>query len=168
MLANVSESNQIGLNSAYKNYKPISDAVAPAGNPYAANSWEDPVGGHSYNNDEVGVVLPAVIPLGSIRGSASSYAASPSSYTPDLELSESIEDPALAEDLDIKTVFNPNDLTSSTGEYDGEYEYYDDEYEYYYVDEDEFSEDNIDTMPEMIDLRGSQPLVVDNYAGRRR
>ena len=33
--------------------------------------------------------------------------------------------------------------------------------EYYYEEDD-------DIMPEMIDLRGSQPLVVDNYASRRR
>merc|ERR1712029_736858 len=115
----------------------------------------------SYDNDEVGVVLPAVIPVDSLRGSASSYAASP---TPDLELSESSENLALADDLDLRTVFNPNDLTSynnDNGEYSDEYEYYDDEYEYYYDDDE-------DIMPEMIDLRGSQPLVVDNYAGRKR
>jgi hypothetical protein len=104
-----------------------------------------------------------------VRGSASSYAGGPA---PDLELSESSENIALAErDLDLRTVFNPNDLTSynndltgysnENSEYSDEYEYYDDEYEYYYEDDD-------DIMPEMIDLRGSQPLVVDNYAGRRR
>ena len=150
--------------SSYKTYKPVSISggpVAPASNPYAAYSWKDPVGDHSYNNDEVGVVLPAVIPIDSVRGSASSYAGGPA---PDLELSESSENLA-------RTVFNPNDLTgynndltgysNDNSEYSDEYEYYDDEYEYYYEEDD-------DIMPEMIDLRGSQPLVVDNYAGRRR
>ena len=158
--------------SSYKTYKPVSISggpVAPASNPYAAFSWKDPVGDHSYNNDEVGVVLPAVIPIDSVRGSASSYAGGP---VPDLELSESSENLALAErDLDLRTVFNPNDLTgynndltgysNDNSEYSDEYEYYDDEYEYYYEEDD-------DIMPEMIDLRGSQPLVVDNYASRRR
>ena len=89
--------------SSYKTYKPISISggpVAPASNPYAAFSWKDPVGDHSYNNDEVGVVLPAVIPIDSVRGSASSYAGGP---VPDLELSESSENLALAErDLDLR------------------------------------------------------------------
>ena len=150
--------------SSYKTYKPVSISggpVAPVSNPYGAYSWKDPVGDHSYNNDEVGVVLPAVIPIDSVRGSASSYAGGPA---PDLELSESSENLA-------RTVFNPNDLTgynndltgysNDNSEYSDEYEYYDDEYEYYYEEDD-------DIMPEMIDLRGSQPLVVDNYAGRRR
>ena len=67
---------------------------------------------------------------------------------------------------DLNTIFNPNDL-SGYGEVtndnaaDDEY-YYDEESDEYYYDYD------IDQQPEMIDLRGSQPLVIDNYSGKRR
>ena len=67
---------------------------------------------------------------------------------------------------DLNTIFNPNDLSgygdvTSDNAADDEY-YYDEESDEYYYDYD------IDQQPEMIDLRGSQPLVIDNYSGKRR
>jgi len=71
---------------------------------------------------------------------------------------------------DLNTIFNPNDLSGygSTKDQDVTSDNADDEY-YYAEDDDEYYYDyDIDQQPEMIDLRGSQPLVIDNYSGKRR
>ena len=130
----------------------------------------------------MGEVLPSVSSAFSsdVRGLASSYAVNAEDTIVDnLELSDTVESfgAEANSDLDIRTVFNPQDLAGYTNTIivkpDGtqsayipdnsEDEYYDDEYEYYY---DDYEEDQ--AANEMIDLRGNVPLVVDNYNGRRR
>ena len=75
------ESLPTGSSSAtYKTFSPVSGpgAVAPHANPYAEHEWEDPITHEKFRSSEVGVVLPAVIPLEErdgravFRGSASS------------------------------------------------------------------------------------------------
>ena len=73
------------------------------------------------------------------------------------------------DDEDLSTVFNPNDLSGYGGDQEHAVpEEHGEDDDYYY--DGEYYEDNydIDQQPEMIDLRGTQPLVIDNYSGKRR
>ena len=117
-----------------------------------------------------------------VRGLASGYVPNDDDeyYDDDDSYDETYDDNYVADDggdltsrgqSDLNTIFNPNDLSgygstkdqdvTSDNNADDEYYYAEDDDEYYY-------DYDIDQQPEMIDLRGSQPLVIDNYSGKRR
>ena len=151
------------------------DIVAPAVNPYSIyatkakhHNSEDSFKEDVSNFGGLGSVLPSVNSiLGDedvdIRGAASGYS------VPDEESQEyyasyddaNYDEAQYGDDEDLSTVFNPNDLSGYGKQEQAVPEDY--EYEYYYDDD-----YDIDQMPEMIDLRGTQPLVIDNYSGKRR
>ena len=117
---------------------------------------------------------------GEVRGAASGYVSDEDESVEDI-IDLRTEDDYLSDedyyydeelygdDEDLSTVFNPNDLSGYGGDQEHAVpEDHGEDDDYYY--DGEYYEDNydIDQQPEMIDLRGTQPLVIDNYSGKRR
>ena len=136
--------------------------------------------------DGLGSVLPSVESItgeedGEVRGAASGYVSDEDESVEDI-IDLRTEDDYLSDedyyydeelygdDEDLSTVFNPNDLSGYGGDQEHAVpeDHGEDDDDYYY--DGEYYEDNydIDQQPEMIDLRGTQPLVIDNYSGKRR